>query len=201
MFSVPRLLLKLNRLYQDVAEVKRLRYVTTYLTPEVIHLRGDGDAIENAIRYALGHAFEDARSGTIQLNVTFDASHLCVGISNPENNVSYGERRFKVDFFPEDQAVENDLVQKWQMNDIEMSDLLVHVVQSVIQKKHLMDQAVLEQDLYKLKLLVHGAKGVTGSYKMDEFYEVFCTLDNYLKSNPILILKCDETIKTQLDMD
>ena len=194
MFSVPGLLLKLNKFYQDVAELKRLRYVTTYLTPEVVQLRGDGEAIENAIRYALGHAFDDAISGTIQLNVTYDASNLYVTISNPENHVSYGEQRFEVSFFKEDQSIENDMVMKWQMNDIEMSDLLIHVIQSIIDKKQLMNQAIESQDLHKLKTLIHGAKGVTGSYKMEEFFRLFCELDEYLKVNPNISLSSDKQI-------
>lgn len=182
MFSIHQLLLDLNEYFQGIADQKKLRYVTQYLTPEVNIVRASESDLKPILIRRIHQAFEESINGTVQVTVTYVAPNLLVNIINTESNTTYGDTLFPLEYHAEDQLLEQDMVRKWQMRDIEMSDLLLLVLKSILERINAMEAAYDTGDYDTLKLMVHSAKGLTGSYQMTELYEVFIDFDAHMKS-------------------
>lgn len=82
----------------------------------------------------------------------------------------------------EDEVFE-DLVIDWQIKDIEISDLLELVVQSLPERIEAFDTAIDAQDKASLGEAVHALKGLAGNYKMTELYVPLVAMDLALKGS------------------
>lgn len=89
----------------------------------------------------------------------------------------------------------NEMVERWLQYDKEMADLVLIAVQGLVKKVNLMQEAFDKKDVTLLKSMTHSLRGVTGSFHMDEVYEVLVPLDNYLKTYLII----DDQVKLFLD--
>lgn len=79
-----------------------------------------------------------------------------------------------------------NIVVMWQLKDIEISDLIEMVVNSLPDRISKFDKAIEDNDIQSLGEYVHALKGVTGNFKMTELYKPLVMMDEMLKQHGLM---------------
>ncbi len=233
-FSLPELLLDINRNYQPHAEHKHIRFIVKFEQSRPLNLFGDVYRIKQILNNLLSNAIKFTSKGFVELVVSYDQPMLQIKVSDSGIGIPLEMQKKVFDVFSQsdmsttrvyggtglglaicEKLVENmqgtielvsevnkgtqftvelmltedlsvdtseyeDLVIKWQMKDIETADLLELVLADIPEQVDQMKHFIEAHDISALKEAVHRLKGLTGNFKMEEFYVIFVEFDQYL---------------------